>query len=859
MNRLLVLGLLLMSARAFCAPGDWPEPRQNPHLTAVQPLPGEMTEPPKLAGRYDLGRSQPTVRRAPLPDGSVVGLCIVAGSLQCYEQSGQLRWASHPAGLNFSEITAAEDLDGDGSVEVLLKAGRPTEPFAAVALVSIADGALLWRYDVDPMSYAWYLYQGAYVPGARGEQIVVIMHGYPPDPKNGYIALFEFEAGNRAPKQRWRYDFDKYTCFPSFLQSDLDGDGVKELVVECHSRMWFLDALTGTVKHFVEWDVAPANIRSYGLVTFTDLDKDGKEDFLCIANFAQHHEALLNKGGRLEKAWGYGWPESVTTGKVATTWPEPPVADIDGDGKPEVLVSMFNSENEAAWLLRVYDAVTGELKQRVPGVIAVATGDLDGDGSAEVLANASVDPTQSKTDGARILSFKGGSLSFTWKEESLIAVKPVKSGELRVERGEEQFTLLFGENGAVDLVPWKKPVTVEADFSAVPATVGPVVPKILVADLLHKGNNQVVLYQDPKVTVLDWHEGAFRPSFEVTSSSLPVIVDLNGDGTNEIVSTEASALREPRITAKTPSKHNETLFETLLPVPDRAGLPHARPAYVRSGRFTGAATSDLYMWFGTPVGRSLVAEGRACSVVWEKGEVPSSERYWGATINLASAFDFDSDGAEDVVFTNPDYYCIASGRTGEFLLGPAFPPDIFKQPSQGLYTLPAILVRTGEIPIVCLVAGHYFQGAMTIKAEPLWYTLPQPGEARGAEEGFLRLENGDWLMGFGRQNGSFACVNVNDGKVRWELPVEATCSDVAACDMDGDGRFEFVFGTSHGQVYAVGDDDGKPRVVWKLEAGVPVGAPIPADVDGDGKSDLIVPSADGYVSLFTARGSAAKS
>src|SRR5690606_4063497 len=124
--------------------------------------------------------------------------------------------------------------------------------------------------------------------------IIVLEHAYPPDKDNGYIVLFAYE-GERKPVQKWRYAFDEYTCFPALLQNDIDADGVKEIVVETHSRMWHLDALSGAVKHHIHWDTKPANERSYGLVKFTDLNKDGRDDFLCIANFAQHHEVLLNK------------------------------------------------------------------------------------------------------------------------------------------------------------------------------------------------------------------------------------------------------------------------------------------------------------------------------------------------------------------------------------------------------------------------------------------------------------------------------------------------------------------------------------------------------------------------------------
>jgi hypothetical protein len=280
------------------------------------------------------------------------------------------------------------------------------------------------------------------------------------------------------------------------------------------------------------------------------------------------------------------------------------------------------------------------------------------------------------------------------------------------------------------------------------------------------------------------------------------------------------------------------------------GFPHGRPAYLRAGRFTGKPTADVYAWTGTPLGRSAMLDGRTGEILWETGEMKQIERYAAPTVNLASVYDFNADGKEDLVFTAPDYYCIADGPTGTFLLGPLFPPDIFNQPSQGLYTFPAVLEREEGDPLVALVAGHYFQGLMSVKAEPRWYKLPMCGEARCAQEAFMRLPDGTWLMGVGRQNGNFACVNVADGTVRWELPLDASASDAAVCDINGDGSPEFVFGTSHGRLWAVADDGGKPAVTWTAELGAGVGAPIAADLDGDGASELAVATTDGWVRVL---------
>src|SRR5439155_26432442 len=124
-------------------------------------------------------------------------------------------------------------------------------------------------------------------------------------------------------------------------------------------------------------------------------------------------------------------------------------------------------------------------------------------------------------------------------------------------------------------------------------------------------------------------------------------------------------------------------------------------------------------------------DGRTGAILWEKGEMSQIERYCGPSANLASAFDVNGDGKEDLVFTNPDFYCVANGSTGDLLVGPTSPQTIFKQPCQGLYTCPVILeTQRPQSPTVCLVAGHYFQGVMSIGGEPNWYTIPENGQNR---------------------------------------------------------------------------------------------------------------------------------
>lgn len=857
---MVIPALVMAWLGAVAAPGAWPEPRQNSQLTAVQPVPGRMAAAPVVLAEHDLGRAPAGLHAVKAPGGGDWGLALVHGALHCYAADGSLQWTSHPPGLNYVQIAVVEDLNGDGTVEIALRAGRPADPYGAAVLVDLASGDLVWRYDVEPMSYAWYLFTGHYLPGVASKQLIVLMHGYPPDAENGYIALFDYAADGPVPAQRWRYDFDAYTCFPTLQRSDVDGDGVEELGVQTHSRMWLIDPVTGAKEQFIEWDVSPGNVRSYGLTEFVDLDGDGREDFLCIANFAQHHEVLLNRDGTLEKAWHYGWDESVTTGKVATTWPEPPYADVDGDGAMELVVSMFNARGDSAWAVRVYAMATGTIEYEHPGLIAAALRDLNEDGRAEILADASDDPAvASRTggieagrgDGAVVLAVRDGALAEVWRDPAAEAVRSRDANGPHIRRRDGAYRVRMA-SATMHETPYEAPPpTPGPDFSAVPDLVGPALPDLLAADFDGDGINEVLVYTQGQAHLYNVGAGRLHSIGTYPSGCLPAVADFDGDGVADLAVVEAAPDRRPRVAVVAPGRNNATIWETELPQPPQAGLPAPRVAYLRTGNFLGRGAPDLYAWIGTPTVRSVVLHGATGQLVWEKTEFEGIERYYGPSVDLAAAYDFDGDGCDDLVFTNPDYYCVADGPTGAMLLGPLFPPNIFDQPSQGLYTLPAILAGADGPPTVVLAAGHYFQAAMSVRADPYWYKLPVAGESPCAAEGFL-AQDGTWLMGFGRQNGQFACVEVEDGTLRWEHPLEASASDPIACDVDGDGQMEFVVATSHGTLVAVGDRDGAPAVVWETMVNAGLGAPIAADVTGDGASELIVAGHDGRVRVFGA-------
>jgi outer membrane protein assembly factor BamB len=106
--------------------------------------------------------------------------------------------------------------------------------------------------------------------------------------------------------------------------------------------------------------------------------------------------------------------------------------------------------------------------------------------------------------------------------------------------------------------------------------------------------------------------------------------------------------------------------------------------------------------------------------------------------------------------------------------------------------------------------------------------------------------DGRLCIGICRANGTFSCLEGTTGKELWSLDLRSTTADIVSCDIDGDGKEEFIAGTTDGRLIAIGTDvSGKGAIRWSVNIGFALGSPVVADVDGDGCCEVLVVSGDG--------------
>ena len=109
--------------------------------------------------------------------------------------------------------------------------------------------------------------------------------------------------------------------------------------------------------------------------------------------------------------------------------------------------------------------------------------------------------------------------------------------------------------------------------------------------------------------------------------------------------------------------------------------------------------------------------------------------------------------------------------------------------------------------------------------------------------------DGELEIGILFDGGRFGCFAAATGELKWELENIDSNTDVVAADVDGDGALEFVVGgNTVTAIKAKGKREG--YVLWEL--GLPGGCLTPTigDMDGDGRSEIIVSCGDGLIRAY---------
>ena len=916
--------------------------RRDHRLTGRSPLGGDI-ERPAVHWRFPLGGSE--VECIPLPAGDRGADLLVTygGCVVRTDGAGRVVWKSPACGI--SAVGAVEDLDGDGRLEIVCSTGYE------VIVLAAESGAILMRHYVGfPLSsgtQATTLLCHRFDPSSAG------MHLIAPLMSSKEVLVFDFRGGNRRGTLAHTLWMDD-AFHPTVAAADMDGDGVDELVVSKLCGLYQFDVLTGRMKSSFRWTSNGERHRNYGLLQLTDIDGDGAREVVIVAERVARHIAVIDNdgAGNLSLLWDrfieFIYPEDSTELRHTAN----SVADVDGDGKPELVVCLYNVRKDGRWWLEVLDPLTGALKREFPDRYLWGVQDVNGDGLPEILMGTETKRNPDPFSGVEIVTMSGGSPRTLWHHDrarfAAMSVRPArwKSNFRPVQFGHDEtwmacaadersvFLFLAGEDGSRRLgeVCCARGGECSLRATPLPGSGEFIMPALADVDgdgapeaVLSCNDGRVLIGRAARGIVAAWKAGlriqlegysAARPGavpvvYRDPSHAFPLIAvpdntstihqltvdgargpvelwrrrgrgwmgydncfhsvyvrDVDGDGRYEILVAnpargDCSELIALGVTGEV--KRSWAFREAPPPAPPRIGLYEW---IVVDGPGGKTITASSYASYSMNSERTVTIdlEGRE---LWRKEQYGKGE--WGRGVGPWSAASVlpQAGGRSEILFLAKDHICRADAATGRWIREPWIlwhaTNSVMDQPDWDFtadrqadfggpkdpftaYGSPVLADVNNDGETEILVAGCFGgYGVLRQDNSILWWKRAPFTDMMLRHPGLADVYgNGCLALGVCHADGEFACLEAATGRELWSIALGSTTADIAACDIDGDGREEFIVGATDGRLMAIGVDSGGEGVIrWTLDTGYALGSPVVADVDGDGAAEILVVCGDG--------------
>ncbi|HXG25102.1 MAG TPA: VCBS repeat-containing protein, partial [Chthonomonadales bacterium] len=341
--------------------GEWPLWRRDVHNTALTPLFGKIKQP-RIAWAVPAGATAPRPAFFDLDgDGRKEVLISHGGTLTAYTVSSERLWSRW---LENAILHGVYDLDGDDERELLISSGFPSQ----LQILRARDGTTRYTCPLYPMAGVGGVRVARLDPKKKRLQVVVWSSQH----EKGFC--LSFEGGIEKAKVDWIFDWKMTNFTPAVALADMNRDGVLDVVVCTYDHTFVFDGRSGKLMMKLAWHSG----RNYGTMVVRDIDGDGYPDVVMLADILREHIGVIkNEGGKAlrllwDRFYEQNYPEDHKSLRVLAE----SVDDFDGDGKIEVVYSLYDEKADAQWHTLIVDAVSGKVKVDLPGVAVAGAGPL---------------------------------------------------------------------------------------------------------------------------------------------------------------------------------------------------------------------------------------------------------------------------------------------------------------------------------------------------------------------------------------------------------------------------------------------------------------------------------------------------
>lgn len=871
-------------------PGLWLAVHKDVQNTSRADLPGHGLSRPKEIWHWGQESFNPTSMRSLDVAGRPCMLAQRGWEMRLLHADGKPAW---PASLI-------------GPAQVLGIWPTPAGPrilarwgVSGAALIDAATGTILWRRLFD---------QGfvgvAAKPHADGFRLYIA-----PANSTSCLCLQWDSPADASPHTLWERDYAPryYANFgPLLALADMDRDGRDELIlVTKPAYVAVIDGDTGEPRFDLHYPIsgAPEDTgRPYGLVQLADLDGDGYLDlFIAPYRVEEYYAVIHNEAGKgLRALWSRfvekDFPEDHRELRPTAT----SLADLNGDGKPELVVSLFNMTGDQRWHTLVLDPLVGDTRplHDWPDRCFWGCYALGDDPRPRVIVSQT---SQRNPAGPTLLEARDGATGAVVASVDHVSLvtRMVASGTPTPHRGanlgerrepilvagpgDEPPALLINGESPEQLLRWSLrqgrshlepasvtraprllldsaceiagPARIPRDFQLPglaerpdPTPLGTIVaPSARSSEPAGKPNELLMWMSDHTI-----HGGRLSRSagfsHEVHLRGAQPALWLAPDGRRVLCALHPAEDAVLIYDELAPSKSRRI----DLPLPPQRRLGDDSRIQTALVPFTVDGQMRLIVPLVT--GRDTVA----AALYDDQGKLLWIDREHGLFPHPPAVYDLNADGKPDLLFDDHGRQVIYQLDGSSHLFAQAWHDTIPGRADGAALALP--------------IVGPFGPGGATRMVMAPGFSSFEVNDAQGrrlARRAFAGVydyyftraavgrrgpgPDAGWTLGVVHRAGRLEWIDAEDLHLRANVDLGTPIlpgSLVVACDLDGDGADEFIVALSTGQLIAAKEVMGKGEIIWKIELGAEVLDFVAADMDGDGKTEFIVTLGNGKVRVF---------
>jgi hypothetical protein len=568
--------------------------------------------------------------------------------------------------------------------------------------------------------------------------------------------------------------------------------------------------------HFLSENDYPAN----GVLALADLNGDGTLDIIAGSQIGPNAgvTVLLGNGGTSFQAPAvYGATAFLQITAIA-------VGDLDGDGKPDVVVAAIGANNPGSHIFVLYGNGDGTLQAPVElatswGNQGVAIGDVNRDGIPDLVFTVGA-PQNGNPNYVEVMLGRGGRtfgdpVAYPTGGSGAVAISDL-DGDGNPDIVTNGVTVYFGDGkgGFPRRRDW---------FNDAPGS-------IILTDFDGDGKTDIVLgtgnaqvLAGNRVTVLfnrgggDFSGAPVSAAYTLNYGIQQIeIADLNGDGIPDVVLTDLSQIFVLL-------GNGDGTFRQVYTLGATGGLFASQ---FTVGDFNGDGIPDLAMGLGNAQGINVgLYLGRGDGTFQQSVVIPFPNPIEG----LAAA-DFNRDGKLDLaVMSNGPGYAVndavtvylGDGKGGlgapvSYPVGPVAMAMVVGdfnrdgRPDIAVAAAGAYQVNNGEITVLLNNGSGFTRSGVPMGAEGPYTVTAADLNGDGVPDLAVQCESGRAAIALGRRNGTFGTPTFLAEKA----PAgNYSTVGFAAADLNGDGHMDLIgWGGNPGIFLGNGDGTFQPQI-----------------------------------------------